>query len=44
MELEKAKSGFAISINQNNFYLLLGVVIILVLAYIVFKLSKNNHK
>ena len=21
MELEKAKSGFAISINQNNFYL-----------------------
>lgn len=44
MELEKAKSGFAISINQNNFYLLLGGVIILILAYIVLKIRRNKKK
>lgn len=44
MELEKAKAGFAIGINQDNFYLLLGGAIILILAYILFKLSKNKHK
>lgn len=44
MELEKAKSGFAISINQHNFYLLLGGAIILILAYTVFKIRRNKQK
>lgn len=44
MELAKAKSGFAISINQNNFYLLLCGAIILILACIVFKIRRNKKK
>lgn len=42
--MKQAEPGYAISINQNHFYLLLGgaIILILLVIYIAFKIKSKK--